>query len=634
MIGVFHRALGFFLAVLVLVQSAGTAHAATTSSIEPRNQVITVERHTIVAIPLASIPTSITFRVLRHINESQPSVNNEWTSFFLGAYVFPLYRPDIGRTTPAYYEFEVYSDAARSKSAGFIMVTNNLATSKQSSEHNMNRLNPQPLPPHDAPIAHWNSKGNSVTRQLLRASKVGTGSVTLWKMDTLSYVATRSDAIIGNLGNIPLPLSGLTSTEFTTYSQSTKVSRITDTATQSANDNNYTGKFTRTTSGPAVTEVRQLFTFSRPSSFAQYLTLYTTGFASQIASLKTQNTAQWGYETQINPTGTSYSIPVPASSTFKMLIPFDTVTTSDVLIIDTNDIIANTPTVTRPSTQQFPVLTLQTGALQSSHGTASATISVRGAVKMSITFHLIDKNVGNSVVPPVTSKQSRSHGHYNWHTFNAGTDVHQRWYNQFTYGGCAVGCGSVAWMMLFGWIDFRSTSAGGSTYTRTCTFRASGSSTGSCTSNPDGIAPSTNTTGANNAIINIRNRINTFCSFGSGATAPWDMPNASGYLTQMRSGLSVVSNWNSVGFHEDSLKNLARNEIVNNSRPVIIGTGWLSHYPLAYRYRWYSRPENWDEGWGDGDDVTYVEQFYVNQGWGGPAGWVSAGTWFVGRVIP
>lgn len=189
-------------------------------------------------------------------------------------------------------------------------------------------------------------------------------------------------------------------------------------------------------------------------------------------------------------------------------------------------------------------------------------------------------------------------------------------------------------MMLFGWVDYRSTSTGGSAYRRTCAFRANGSSTGNCTISPDGVAPASNTTGANNAIINIRTRINTFCAFGQGATAPWDMPNASGYLSQMRSGISVLSSWNSVGFHEDRLKDLARNEIVNYARPVVIGTGLLSHYPLAYRYRWYSRPEHWTEGWGDGDDVTYVEEFYVNKGWGGPASWVGSGTWFVGRVVP
>lgn len=633
MTDVLHRTLGFFLAVLVLVQSAGTAHATTDTHIQPRNQVITVERHAIVAIPLASIPTTITFRVLRHINESQASFTREWASFFLGAYVFPLYRPDIGRTTPAYYEFEVYSDAARSKSAGFIIITNNLATSKQSSERNMNRLNPQPLPPHDAPIAHWNSKGNSITRQLLKASKIGTGNVTLWKMDTLSYVATRSDVIIGNLGNIPIPLSGLTSTEFTTYSQPNKVSRITDTAAQSTSDNNYTGRFTRTTSGPPVTEVRQLFTFSQPRTFAEYLSLYTTGFASQIASLKSQNTAQWRYETQINPSGSIYSIPVPASSTFTMLIPFDSVTTNNVRITDTNGIFSSTPTVTRLTTQQFPVLTLKTGALTSIHRKASATIHVGGTVRMSITFHLIDKNVSKSVVPPVTSRQNRSHAHYEWHSFVAGTDAHQRWYNQFTYAGCYVGCGSVAWMMLFGWVDFRSSSNGGSAYNRWCAFKVGGVATGSC-STLAGIAPASNTTGVQNAIINIRNRIDTFCALGSGATAPWTMPNASGYLSEMGTGMGVSSSWNSVGYHDYSLTILARNEIVYNGRPVIIGTGWLQHYPLAYRYAWKSQPESWNEGWFDGDDVTYTEQFFVNEGWGGTWGWVQAGTWFAGRAIP
>jgi hypothetical protein len=101
--------------------------------------------------------------------------------------------------------------------------------------------------------------------------------------------------------------------------------------------------------------------------------------------------------------------------------------------------------------------------------------------------------------------------------------------------------------------------------------------------------------------------------------------------------MGFAESHNIVGYHEDRLMNYAINEIaqstVANRRPVVIGTGWLSHYPVAYGYAVRTRPEAWDEGWFDGDDVVYQQQFYVNNGWGGQGnGWVSAGTWFAGRV--
>ncbi len=126
--------------------------------------------------------------------------------------------------------------------------------------------------------------------------------------------------------------------------------------------------------------------------------------------------------------------------------------------------------------------------------------------------------------------------------------------------------------MLCGWVDFRSSPTGGSAYNRWCAFKV-GSATDICGN--AGIAPASNTPGVQNAIINIRNRISTFCASGSGATAPWTMPKASGYLSEMGTWMDVVFSWNPVGYHDCSLTILACDEIVFNGFPVIIGTGWL-----------------------------------------------------------
>jgi hypothetical protein len=91
--------------------------------------------------------------------------------------------------------------------------------------------------------------------------------------------------------------------------------------------------------------------------------------------------------------------------------------------------------------------------------------------------------------------------------------------------------------------------------------------------------------------------------------------------------------WNSVGIAEGGLKDWAANSIRSRATPAIIGTGWLSHYPVAYGYAIESRIVRtcvifcWDS-------VTYQEWFYVNQGWGGYGNqWVAASTWFAGSVL-
>jgi hypothetical protein len=48
------------------------------------------------------------------------------------------------------------------------------------------------------------------------------------------------------------------------------------------------------------------------------------------------------------------------------------------------------------------------------------------------------------------------------------------------------------------------------------------------------------------------------------------------------------THYNSVGYHEDGLRDYAIEHLTKSNtserRPVIIGTGWLNHYPLAWGY--------------------------------------------------
>lgn len=74
----------------------------------------------------------------------------------------------------------------------------------------------------------------------------------------------------------------------------------------------------------------------------------------------------------------------------------------------------------------------------------------------------------------------------------------------------------------------------------------------------------------------IRNRIDAFCMFGSGATYPSTMAYAGGYLYN-RDSAHIDTHYNAFGYHEHRLRNYAINSIVNRRTPAIIGPGWLNH---------------------------------------------------------
>ena len=217
-----------------------------------------------------------------------------------------------------------------------------------------------------------------------------------------------------------------------------------------------------------------------------------------------------------------------------------------------------------------------------------------------------------------------------WSYWFAGTDAHQPRYNQFDYAGCAVGCGPVAWAMLFCWADFQAHNGNSYWAPRTGLFRADGGR------GADAAAPLDQTEGVNNAIREIRNQVGTFCAFGSGATPPWSMSGASNYLNG-RTAARLETHWNSVGIHEGYLADKAIQSIRDRRTPAVIGTGWLSHYPLAYGYAEERRVVRNCFLWHCWDEVQYTRCFKVNNGWGRggwDAEWIPASTWFAGLLFP
>lgn len=214
---------------------------------------------------------------------------------------------------------------------------------------------------------------------------------------------------------------------------------------------------------------------------------------------------------------------------------------------------------------------------------------------------------------------------YYWVT---GAGASQPEYDQFQHGSCAVGCGPVAWAMLFCWADYQAGNGNGYWSRRWGLYRENGGRGSNV------VAPLTQDSGVKNVIEELHDDVDTFCSFGQGATAPWDMDGAASYLSG-RTGTDLVVHYNSVGVSETRLREYARNSIRDRDTPVVIGTGWLTHYPMAYGYAWQTRTVRkcillacWDE-------KVYDRWFYVNNGWGGSGNeWVTASTWFAGEIYP
>lgn len=209
----------------------------------------------------------------------------------------------------------------------------------------------------------------------------------------------------------------------------------------------------------------------------------------------------------------------------------------------------------------------------------------------------------------------------------AGGTLDQPDYYQFQYGNCQVGCGPVAWAMLFCWGDYQAENGNAYWAGRTGLYRANGGR------GANAVAPLTQDSGVENVIEELNGWVDTFCALGQGATHPATMPQAIGYLSG-RTSTGLETHYNIAGIHETRLRDYARDSIKYRDTPAIIGVGWLVHYPLAYGYAYQERIVRYCFGicW---DEVVYDRSFYLNQGWGGYGNeWITASTWFSGEIYP
>jgi len=202
-------------------------------------------------------------------------------------------------------------------------------------------------------------------------------------------------------------------------------------------------------------------------------------------------------------------------------------------------------------------------------------------------------------------------------------------YRQHSCCGCVSGCGPVAWAQSFNWADRRAQST---SYWSKKIYLSKGYYGFPAVAPTSWPSTFTGQKPLKAFIQKIRSKVGTFCFAGSGATTLWGMDDISSWFKARNGGHGGVSTkYNAFGWKEDRLMKCARYEIKNLKRPVVLGTGWLKHYPsgvgYAFRQRrrkscgicpWYWQVSRW---------------FYVKQGWGGYQNkWIPAKTFFCGRI--
>ncbi|MEZ4865757.1 MAG: VWA domain-containing protein [Caldilineaceae bacterium] len=554
-----------------------------------------------------------------------------WDDAHFADLVRELYRPDVEGV--AYYEFQVVN--ANGGPAGFIIVSTG---------------------PHDFPIAHWNYEGVTPTQHVAcEAAKTGKQVVKFYKLDALTYAGEDGNGELAAMpGTQMVKVSGL---DPALLDKPVELSSSEWTPDKETKDDSEAGDLSGklTESGPTPPENLKIDGWESWSALKKG---YGESYALFIEALKRDAAEDWETDRLAREfgeglfKGNTYNISLLYPGRPEVQMSGEGAAYIDWTIIETDSV---------PSTLQIFVKDAVAGkelpfTAEIRYATAQAVNAASlQTTQESIKFAVLD-NMGslpgggeapNQIFLPIIQTGNASaavdvsasavqaiNGSWSaWTYYWAGGHSDQRLYEQMeahtspNTSGCWSGCGGTAWAMLFGWADKQAASGNSYWAARWGLYRQNGGK------GADAVAPSTMDSGVRNMTWEIRNDVGTWCAFGSGPTNPWDMDGASQYFSG-RTGTSLSTHYNVLGIHEDRLREYARDSIRDRNTPAVIGTGWLTHYPLAYGYAWRKRTVRkcfifcWDE-------TEYSRFFYVNQGWGGSDnGWVSAGTWFAGEIRP
>lgn len=547
-------------------------------------------------IPLTKVPLNIYRRAAQLVEEMRGSeMAPGWENAKLKETSVPFYRPDI--EGPAYYEFQV-------EPTGFIIAS---ATDK------------------DFPIPHWSSTDEPISSQLAReAEKSGKSAEKYYKLDSLSYAVEGANGdLAGSVGDMPSRITGMDPAWLKVENFQNNEALVP--ALEGVTDDNIQDVEREVKiSGQESSPVK----FSGWDSWNDLKAGYIESYGVFLQAMSRDAAQDWDIEVTAKKSGEGM---VPGDKYDLVLLYADA--TYEV----TGDG-KESASINLKERDGLPSILeiIASAAPPSGQAVLDVMITYPSEnLQEDLKFVILDPGKVNQTEPSLLEKGAKvnsdilkTQGDWGpWHFFWTGrsdsqTNDYQRLYSQFTIGSCSSGCGATAWAMLFGWADHQA-AVGNPTWQRHWGIYRQDGGRG-----PDADAPRNLDNGIRNIISEIRGYIGTTCVLGNAPTLPGSMVNAQRYLWgRDYSGIRI--NW----FFPPmpSVSQRAKEAIAWRRSPVIIGTGFLSHYPLAYGYGWRSRLA----GWWPFRYTEYSHWFFVNQGWGGSRnGWVSDTTWFAAELLP
>lgn len=534
-----------------------------------------------------------------------------WNEARLGKTVVPFYRPDIDG--PAYYEFSVYPK-------GFIMVSSGN---------------------HDYPIAHWSSEAKPPSARLREMLEEEQHVIAnFFKLDMLSYVAENENGdLVAQLGELPLELirNDAAASQSTNYLSTwtpsvddqgnstggeliTRAIKDEDSSEIVAHEVIENGEHT------VVKQFQPSFSLQSFNSWQDLKTSYPVIFDHSLQQLKKQAAISWDFYKDSDDHPRLVIEKTDLEITMLKGVENFSVNGDGAQFVD----------ITLENRDNFePTLRLTIGEIAKKQQLPLAIkVNYMDGTSENLSYQITKKiqdvgaMAGNLLEPTALS----SGNPWEWTVIR--TDVHnpdgsspaQRNYGQYSRysaqnpSSCSSGCGATAWGMMFGWVDYmahRNPFGDGVWRNHTGIYRENGGYGNAAIQAPDSMWDN----GVSNMVMEIRRHIGTFCSGNNGATFPWDMGKAAFYLTN-RDALKLQTAWNDFGQADAGNLGVAINSIIQGRTPVVIGTGFFSHYPVAFSLGY--RPA-------DGQII-----FQINNGWGNGGDndeWIPAATWFSGVMI-
>lgn len=545
-------------------------------------------------IPMEEVPQDIRRRAARLLEDAQGTPVT-WESAELGEFAHPIGRPDVDGI--AYYELAV-------EPVGFVVC----ATGK-----------------HDAPIPHWNTDAPTIGASLEELGGNELGRL-VW-IDRLRYVAEDPDGRkMAARGNDVPRIEGLEALFEADEAGPRRVrygpqEEVPDTADQEVEEDYEPQLLVEENNRNPPEE----FSFGRWESYGQLVDNYVAAYGPLLEDLRRRASRAWD-ELEARPRslgiGATYREPLIDGQTVEAVEAVDGDAAGKLFV----------ERQARNGAHDVLELTPMDGAAP---GEVVEVTLTDGEDRERLTYRVEDE-----------SDYRPQSGRMDWVGTDGATDADaitadtdwaggfrlHPYYRQFPYQGCAVGCGPVAWALLFGWGDKQ---ADGGKFNSTWWPRF-----GLYLENGgrwrdgarDKVAPDKNwqdNGGPKNVMKELNGHLNVFCLGDSGATAPWDMDKAVRYLRgRTYTRLEIHHSWSGRPIKRARIE--TRESIRGNANnkgptPVVVGKGWMSHYPMAYAY--------WDSTW-------HPDHVKVNNGWGeNPNGaqaneWIWAQTWFSGEIYP